>query len=1522
MRIMSEQICRDQRFLSFARAGVLIGLSLLPLKAQDGSVTSLNNSPWKVAPQGNVTETGEQLSTPGYAAGAWLTAHVPGTAFGDHVIAGLEPDPNFGQNVWTLNRKKYDQNFWYRTDFTVPGDYFQGGRIWLNLDGVHRDGDVYVNGTMVGSMLGFFQRGRFDVTALMQANGTNSLAVLAHLMVVPDVKGPDGQWNFNVSSPSLLCSRGWDWMPRVPGLNTGILKDVYLTHTGEVSIIDPWIRTDLPNLTEADLTIQTQIANSSASAVTGELAGEINPGHLTFARTVTLNPGETRTITLAALDTPALHIGNPALWWPNGYGDANLNTCHLEFRTGTAVSDRKDVTFGIRKYTYQVANNVLCFYINGTRLFLKGGSWGLPEYLMRNRTAADYDTRVRFHKEQNFNIIRNWMGSVPDAAFYDACDRYGIMVWDEFWLNRPDGNPGDIPVYHANATEKVKQLRNHPSIAFWCAMNEGTPPPEVNDPLAEIIRIHDGDDRRYQPCSNSGNLSGSGPWTNFDPPVYFRGTFSFDGTEKPPVGEAYGLRSELGSAAFTSIDSFSKFMPQATWWPRNETWNRHYFGPRARNALPDNYQNKLATHYGAPSDAGDFCRKAQLLNQETMKAMFEGWLDHSDQTAAGLIIWMSHPAYPCFVWQTYDYYYDTTGAYWGAKTACEPVHIFWNSNDGRIRVSNTSGKSVENLHAELRIHNLDGTEKSRQTATVNAPYNAVTNCFTLTAPAGLSPTHFLKLRLTDAAGNLVSENFYWRGTSDFDYSGLSDLMPVNLAVTAPTSGLLANGMIKMTMNITNPADSGTVAFAIRPKPVKPGTDEQILPVFMNDGYFSLTPGETKQVTIEYHPADAAGLTPDVMVECWNNFPHTFPDPGPGPDPVPDPGPDSARTAWNGGASTDWATAGNWDVNILPSATVSALFNSTFSNLPQLAGNATTQGIWLASGVGQDVAVTAGVINQTLFITGNATLSGQTNAGIILDDSENHNLTVGGTTALAITLTNSTGFYVNNEGTLSLPSTGKALTIGTVNTLTLGGTTSGGNVSIANTISGNGSVMVNTAGTVTLGGPNTHTGGTTLTAGTLNINHGKAVGTAASTFTINGGTLDNTSAAAITFSNINPIAIGGNFAFAGTKDLNLGTGAVALGGATRTITANAGTLMIGGVISGGGIIKEGAGVLSLSGSNTCSGTTTVVAGTLNLRNTNALQYSVLALTGGTVSFGTSTTSGLTSMTLGGLDGPRNVNLNNFLTVPTAVNLTIGNNNGQNPVYSGALGNPNGAAKLTKIGSNTQTLAGANTYTGITLVTEGTLALAAGSENSPITVNNAAALGFTLGSSITSTSSVTLNTGAKIKITGTPTSPASHTLITAAGGIAGTPELETTIPGYTLALESGDTVLKLNFTGFASNYNSWANDPAKGNIPGEPPDGDYDNDGISNLMEYALGKNPRVSSQPTGFLSGNSITFSKGPDAIANADVSWTIETSTTLAAGQWTAQVSQPAGDPTATISYTYNPGTRAKSFARLKVTQH
>jgi Exo-beta-D-glucosaminidase Ig-fold domain len=355
-------------------------------------------------------------------------------------------------------------------------------------------------------------------------------------------------------------------------------------------------------------------------------------------------------------------------------------------------------------------------------------------------------------------------------------------------------------------------------------------------------------------------------WHDLDPKQYFTGV----GAAWGDGGIPYGMRSEIGMATFTNFNSFKKFMPQETWWPRNEMWNKHFFGSSDPNAGTDGYFADVNRRYGRARGIEEFCRNAQLLNLETMKALFEGWLDHSDKDSAGVIIWMSQSAYPSLVWQTYDYYYDLNGAYWGAKSACEPVHIYWNENDDRIRVVNTSGKNVDGLTAEALIYNLDGSQKfERKSDPFTSTFDAVADCFTLTYPADLSPTHFIRLRLTDSSGKLVSENFYWRSAKYLNFKALGSLKKVDLGVSSQMSQ--ANGEDLVTATVTNPADSQTVAFAIRPMLVKPSTGDQILPVYTSDGYFSLMPGESKQISFHFAPALAGNEPPKVQLECYNNF---------------------------------------------------------------------------------------------------------------------------------------------------------------------------------------------------------------------------------------------------------------------------------------------------------------------------------------------------------------------------------------------------------------------------------------------------------------------------------------------------------------------------------------------------------------------------------------------------------------------------------------------------------------------------
>jgi|GEM_PF-59387 len=930
---------------------------------------------WKVRPQS------------GDNADSWVTAVVPGTVFASYVAAGLEKDPNFGDNIYKVDRTKYDRSFWYRTEFVVPAGYSKK-KIWLNFKGVNRKAEIYLNEVLIGSLDGFMQRGKFDVTALVHRSGKNVLTVLVSI---------PRQSLANLGSPTYLSAAGWDWMPYVPGLNSGITDNVYLSNTDDLTIADPWIRASLPTNARAELSVQVEVRNQADHSRTGILKGVITPGNIEFSQKVSVDGNGVRTILLDKKIFSQLVINNPKLWWPNGYGEPNLYTCKLSLLMGDEVSDVQTVPFGIKRYSYDTVGQVLHVSINGVKVFIKGGDWGMSEYMLRCR-GEEYDAKVRLHKEMNFNMIRNWIGTTTDEEFYDACDKYGIMVWDEFWLNAGSGLPADINVYNANAVEKIKRFRNHPAIAIWCAENEGDPDPPIGNWLREDLLTFDGGERYYQPNSHAGNLTGSGPWGSHDPRYYFM---------SPPPGSGgnigWGMRSELGTAVFVNFESFKKFMPKEGWWPRNEMWNRHFFGEQAFNAAPDRYDEEISSGYGAPKGIEDYCRKAQFLNIETNKAMYEGWLDHIWEDASGLMTWMSQSAYPSMVWQTYDYYYDLTGAYFGAKKACEPIHIQWNPASNSVKVINTTRKDAEGLTAEAAIYNLDGRPVANYSARqlVDAPSNSAVECFRLklgdtkanlalnkpvyassssegepdrvndgndhsrwssrygdnewiyidlgkedivngvalhwedayaksfkiqvsddaktwrdvytTASGtggeqqipfmetraryvkmqgveratswgyslwnfevyqgdvpseGLSDVHFIKLKLTDKTGRLVSDNFYWRGNKRTDYTALNTLPRVNLKVSSQVTR--ADGKVFIKALITNPETSPAAAFGIWVRVLRSASGEQILPVIMNDNYFSLMRGETKEIVMEFKESDLGNDIPKLKVDPYNN----------------------------------------------------------------------------------------------------------------------------------------------------------------------------------------------------------------------------------------------------------------------------------------------------------------------------------------------------------------------------------------------------------------------------------------------------------------------------------------------------------------------------------------------------------------------------------------------------------------------------------------------------------------------------
>ena len=861
--------------------------------AEQSTWMSLNSSNpriiWEVKPQADLENiTGEQISTPEFKMSDYVKGVVPGTVFTAYVEAGIVPDPNYADNIYKVDETFYNRPFWYRTEFELPSSYSEGKRVWLHFDNTNRFADFYFNGekisgtkTSTKDVSGHMLRSKFDVTNLIKKSGKNVIAVLitdADQKKTRKAKDPYGV----ACSPSYLAGAGWDWMPYVPGRLAGITGNAYLVVTGDVVMEDPWVRSELPTLQKAELSVSTDIRNASSSPKEVVVSGVIQPGNISFIR---VEGGTTARLSINKDDIAQLVVDHPRLWWPNGYGDPNLYTCKLTCSVDGKVSDVKEMTFGIKKYEYKMVDNVvgypvLTFFINGQKIYLKGGNWGMSEYLLRCQ-GKEYETKIRLHKEMNYNMIRLWTGCVTDDEFYDYCDKYGIMVWNDFWLYVAYNDVAQPEAFKANALDKVRRLRNHPSIAIWCGANETHPAPDLDNYLREMIAKEDNNDRMYKSCSNQDGLSGSGWWGNQPPRHHFETSGSNLAFNTPayPYGidHGYGMRTEIGTATFPTFESIKEFIPQKDWWPlptdeqlKNDddnVWNKHFFGKEASNANPVNYKNSVNTQYGESSGLEEFCEKAQMLNIEVMKGMYEAWNDKMWNDAAGLLIWMSHPAYPSFVWQTYDYYYDPTGAYWGAKKACEPLHIQWNASNNNIKVINTTAKDLKGAVAKAIIYDLNGKEVPAygQTKQVDVAASNIAEAFSLNFNPfeiddekpkeieeeieELTPLHFIKLELIDAKGNLISENFYWRnGVNDLDYTLLNTLPEADLSCR-----LVDKSMSDGKMKIAVKNNSGTVAFANRVRLVNKATQKRILPIIMSDNYVTLMPGEEKVITMEATP---------------------------------------------------------------------------------------------------------------------------------------------------------------------------------------------------------------------------------------------------------------------------------------------------------------------------------------------------------------------------------------------------------------------------------------------------------------------------------------------------------------------------------------------------------------------------------------------------------------------------------------------------------------------------------------------
>ncbi|MEO6232684.1 MAG: glycoside hydrolase family 2 TIM barrel-domain containing protein [Ferruginibacter sp.] len=839
------------------------------------------NAGWQCINITKVKGGGEKISIPSYSLKGFIDATVPGTVLTTMLNNKMVPDPFYGMNndkipdIYNTGSDYY--TYWFVKNFTEKTSK-PGEQVWLNFRGINYGCDVYLNGHHLNdkTFYGMFLRQQYNITEWLAKDGKNRLAVIVY---PPDPvgnpnggQGGDGTIAKNVSHQYVA---GWDWIQPIRDRNTGIWDKVTIEKTGVVNVQNVHVITEVPGKRfvedkqqPAIIKVSAELLNSTNNASSGtleyEMAGE------KISKKITVPANEKITVAL-----PDFNLEQPKLWWPSGYGPQNLYGVDVKFITeDKQTSDAEHENIGVREIT--TTWNTTTFSrevkVNGQPIFIKGGNWIISDEMLRF-TDERYDAEIRFHRDMNLNLIRIWGGALTERPeFYNACDKYGMLVMQDFW-NSGDCNgrwvdpmkkedqwtrrkyPDDHALFLNSVTDQVKMIRNHPSLALWCGGNEITPPEDILVAMRDsILPMLDGT-RYLVEYSNSDSMSYNPFGGNGDGPYGIQDIKSFW------QHQTYPFNSEVGSVGIGDYTSLERFIPKQNMIvpdfenkKTDSVWQYHkYIGY-------DQYINP----YGKPKDVKDFAAKAQLVNYDQYRALMEGFSAHMWKWYTGTIIWKTQNPWTALRGQMYDYYLDPNACLYGLHNGSEAFHVMCNPADGMVMIVNNTFEAKHNIMLQVKAYDMEGKEKlitqvfSEIEPTRAKKYLSVKPILDkLAKDKGV----FLYLSLLDENQVLLNDNLYWMPDSTGNYTGLQQMKKVVPVITAKK---LTDGKIEVTMSN---AANNPIAFFNRISVINATTKKRILPSFYSDNYISVLPGATKKIIVDYTPV--ANEKAAIDVYGWN-----------------------------------------------------------------------------------------------------------------------------------------------------------------------------------------------------------------------------------------------------------------------------------------------------------------------------------------------------------------------------------------------------------------------------------------------------------------------------------------------------------------------------------------------------------------------------------------------------------------------------------------------------------------------------
>ncbi|MDR3339676.1 MAG: beta-glycosidase [Candidatus Symbiothrix sp.] len=820
------------------------------------------NSGWLARRADEIKIDGNQLSISPFNPAGWMNAKVPGTVLTTLLENKIFPAPEFSMNnelipdVYETGNDFY--TFWFIRPFQIETLPEEGRQVWLNFRGINYKADIFLNGKRLNieTHEGMFLRETYNITPYLKTGGEQNL--LAVIVYPPDYpgapnggQGGDGQIARNVT---MQFTPGWDWIQAVRDRNTGIWDEVSVTVTGQVKVQHPYLVTKVPGIRkpegtqkEAFINTTVELENVSSAPQTGILVYETDGKH--FSQTVSLKAKEKKIITLKELT-----IKQPRLWWPNGIGKQDLYDMRFSFEIDGKISDSQKLRYGIREITSDKSPETdgRRFYVNGQAIYIPGGNYIASDWLLR-LSPERYRAEVRYHAEMNLRMIRVWGGALLERPeFYDVCDEYGILVFQDLWgsgdcngawidplkldsRERRWEYPDNHGLFLRSAEDQIKMVRNHPSLCLWCGANEWPLAKDIDETLQNDIFPRLDPNRFYAAYSTdslfSGNTAGpvgDGPYTIQEPEWFF-------------TYRSFPFNAEAGNVGSPEVESMREMMTEKELAavPRkgrvfDNTWRYH------RDL---GYGDHLE-RYGQVSDIETYCKYAQAVNYDQYRSFMEGRASRMWEWYSGILIWKTQNPWTSLRGQMYDWFLDVNACLYGTKKGCEPLHPQYNLQDKHIEIVN-SALGNHSVYVSAQLYTTDGIAVWKKEEPVSISDNQVKKLFPVPVPEEINGVYFLKLSLSEN-GKIVTSNIYWLTTIPKDYSGLTRLPQTRPQIETQ---LQQNGQ-EYTGTVRLRAEN-QISFFNRIKVFDKATGKRILPVHYSDNYITLMPGDEQEVNLQF-----------------------------------------------------------------------------------------------------------------------------------------------------------------------------------------------------------------------------------------------------------------------------------------------------------------------------------------------------------------------------------------------------------------------------------------------------------------------------------------------------------------------------------------------------------------------------------------------------------------------------------------------------------------------------------------------